>query len=745
MSASEDLDSEDEDLSLESLTRDLSRHTQRPLSVHSMGAAVCCCGSDQCDSLRRSQSILQELEAQMKIAGSLGQALLKRHESSMAEAESRQAATAIIISELEMKTTELEYENSRKADENKLLLHNLEELNASMAMSELRVRELQEDLDAAHAELSRISAHAARTALLEAQLAVLESEQEELRNTIATTKEEERAAVARWRRAERQLAELEKQLERIQREHALERARSQNILERMEQRRLASQRAGTFPAALAADKSALSRFMKEILAENGHLQLGVAELRDMLAQSQEEVKMLREKLESMDGEHLDIGRSPLSMELSRSPSQPGIAAAATGNAAGVVVHHHHYHTGPGSKAKAIKPPVRRPKKKRGITADQHIDTARARGFEAETSAAAHKRWSTSTGTAPLSSSPTSTFRDSIFDRIDDETSRPTSADSNYPAPWPKQSWAKHNRKSSMNPPPFTILHTTEEVSSEADSVVQSERAPSPPPQASPPRPIPVLKRSVSHESLLSVSAMENYHASPSLSVSSFTSRRAPNLRQNSVKSNDPQASITPGVAIRAQRSGQYCGSAYSRLLGLAEGNNSPPKKTISRKASPGSSTGGGGGGWFWKYVTLAPGGSKPGRSEEPRLRPPTSKPIPTFVDEDLLKESLVDGPEQQRREEAKRKQKRKRDDADDIIDPSEIPRPAPPSREEARKNRLQAAALWASKHDWDEFGNPVDARLLNLENMLPKSRATLRRERRFCGLRLSASTAGHLK
>lgn len=62
---------------------------------------------------------------------------------------------------------------------------------------------------------------------------------------------------------------------------------------------------------------------------------------------------------------------------------------------------------------------------------------------------------------------------------------------------------------------------------------------------------------------------------------------------------------------------------------------------------------------------------------------------------------------QKRREEAKRK--RKRNDADDeAIDPSEIPRPAPVSPEDARQNRLQAA-LWASKHDWDEFGNPVDA------------------------------------
>ena len=35
-------------------------------------------------------------------------------------------------------------------------------------------------------------------------------------------------------------------------------------------------------------------------------------------------------------------------------------------------------------------------------------------------------------------------------------------------------------------------------------------------------------------------------------------------------------------------------------------------------------------------------------------------------------------------------------------------KPVPVSHEAARKNRLEAA-LWAAKHDWDEFGNPIDA------------------------------------
>jgi len=68
----------------------------------------------------------------------------------MAEAETRQVSTAIVLSELETQTAQLELENAKTLEENKRLLRDLEELNSGMAMSELRVRELQEDLDAAH-------------------------------------------------------------------------------------------------------------------------------------------------------------------------------------------------------------------------------------------------------------------------------------------------------------------------------------------------------------------------------------------------------------------------------------------------------------------------------------------------------------------------------------------------------------------------------------------------------------------
>jgi len=59
-----------------------------------------------------------------------------------------------------------------------------------------------------------------------------------------------------------------------------------------------------------------------------------------------------------------------------------------------------------------------------------------------------------------------------------------------------------------------------------------------------------------------------------------------------------------------------------------------------------------------------------------------------------------------RHEEAARKKGRESAAAEEV-DLSNTPRPIV-SPEDARKNRLEAA-LWASKHDWDEYGNPVEA------------------------------------
>lgn len=68
----------------------------------------------------------------------------------MAEAQREREKMNQEIRSMEIKVNDLEDENARTTDENKFLLSNLEDVNISMCLSESRVQELQEELDAMH-------------------------------------------------------------------------------------------------------------------------------------------------------------------------------------------------------------------------------------------------------------------------------------------------------------------------------------------------------------------------------------------------------------------------------------------------------------------------------------------------------------------------------------------------------------------------------------------------------------------
>lgn len=488
--------------------------------------------------------------------------------------------------------------------------------------------------------------------MLETQLAVLETEQEELRNTVSTTKTEKRSAVVRWKKAERTLHELEQQIERIEVENKLEKARSQNLLDRLEQKRVVDPKTGHSSPTALQDRTQLSRFMKEILAENGHLQIGITELREMLMASQEEVNRLREQLQDIGVQRIERDRSPLSQELGRSPSTQ------------TIVHHHHYHA-PTKEKGALKPAVRRPKKRRGPVGGENFLPLEHNGSSPPS--ALSKRWSIGSRATASSglTSPVSTFHESsVFDHAfaGPESSRPSSADSNYRAP-PVQSKrsstssSKYARRSdsSFGIPPFSILHTTEEVPSDHDY--------SPP--SSPTIAIPVnkLRRAASHESMLSIMDLNltttSFPVSPALSSSNSTASQGKLKRTHtfaaSVTPNHAQASVSPGMGIRVPSSGSGS-SAYSRLLGLHQegvAGSSPPAQRGALSGSLGV-----GAGWFWRWgggpapeatqkVVLGEerggsvSGSETGRSSRMGGRIASGLSVLAgYVDEDLLKDSL---------------------------------------------------------------------------------------------------------
>ncbi|KAK6340417.1 hypothetical protein TWF730_002175 [Orbilia blumenaviensis] len=421
----------------------------------------CCCGQKTCEARVKNISVLSELEENLQTAAQLGQALLRQAD----DAEKIRSDMASKITRLEELNKQLEVQNTLSIDKNRDLLNTLETLNESVTQADSRLRELTADLDDTRAELDRVSARAARAEILEAQLTVLETEQDDLRRNLSITLEDERNAAARWQRAERQVEDLQDEYTKLETEYMQEKVKTQKLANKIASRK--SIRDLHFPAN-KMEGAAISNFMKEILQDNQQLQAGTTELRQMLMIAQDEIGALREQvLLTQRPEPNELGRSPLSYEFDgyRKLSQE------------LHVHHHHHVLTPKEKGsiRKVKRRVKAPQAKNPPSSSP-LPPAWA-AFEQTTPS---KRSSTSTSAfgghirnpsvpnTVISETAPSTYRDSsIFDpsfAIDE--SRPTSAGSMGPAmpisPINVEKRRGHGRThSSFNAPQFSVLSEEE--------------------------------------------------------------------------------------------------------------------------------------------------------------------------------------------------------------------------------------------------------------------------------------------
>ncbi|KAK6539518.1 hypothetical protein TWF694_009735 [Orbilia ellipsospora] len=554
----------------------------------------------------------------------LFQALLRQAD----EAEKIRSEMASKISKLEEQNKHLEIQNTLSIDRNRDLLSTLETLNESVAQADTKVRELTADIDDTRAELDRVSARAARAEILEAQLSVLETEQEDLRRNLSITLEDERNAAARWQKAERQVADLQEEYSKLETEYMQEKVRTQKLASKISSRK--SIRELHFPAS-KMEGAAISNFMKEILQDNQQLQAGTAELRQMLMVAQDEIGALREQvLLTQRPEPTELGRSPLSYEFDgyRKLSQE------------LHVHHHHHVLTPKEKGSVRKVKRRSkggktstpssPKPPPVWTAFEQTTPTSKRSSIQSSAFGGHTRTSSVPNTVVSETAP-STYRDSsIFDRsftIDD--SRPTSAGSlgtGTPiSPIPTEKKRSHGRKhSNFNPPPFGALDEEEfpDVHAPGESVgdvspteeiepAVSEDSPqfhadiTPQNEEEEPSdiadvfelstPSPFLATTIPGRRLVRSSSHESLLAPETAPIDIFMTpkgERAPiSISSSSNAFSSLQAIMTP---VTAQNSpARYSSSTYNRLLLSSVGGNSPRPPPAAPKQQRGV------GSWFW--------------------------------------------------------------------------------------------------------------------------------------------------
>jgi hypothetical protein len=294
------------------------------------------------------------------------QALLMRHESYIADSERERNTMTEHIETLEKK-------NAAMIEENRNLLDQLEAANTAVSESDAHVVNLQATLQSTQQELQKLSQLAARTEWLERQLAEFEREQASWQSSIEAKEESEKSAIRRWQTAERTLANLQDEIERIERESTEEKERHREIVERMERRHSVEKELGSAAGRLkgagalkngsdTAGPTVVSHFVKDILQDNANLQMGIVELREMLNNSNEEVETLRAQL------HM---HQPVDVEEERPKSPPkrkDLRDEITRTNSQELHVHHHYHAPPLPPAPPKPQPLRRPRKKRVVGA-----------------------------------------------------------------------------------------------------------------------------------------------------------------------------------------------------------------------------------------------------------------------------------------------------------------------------------------------------------------------------------------
>ncbi|KAK5051521.1 hypothetical protein LTR84_003173 [Exophiala bonariae] len=428
---------------------------------------LCCCGRPECIYLENNNTVLGGIERDLETAARLGQALLTRHETYVGDSQREHERLTEYINELEEERSNLQTKNEKIVEENRELLTQLEAANTSLKESDDHVKDLELLLRDCEMEVRRLNFLTHQTEELELKLLEMERDRVTLSRKVDDSAEEAKSTIMRWKESELKVRQLENEVQKIEWEAKQDKERHEEVIARLERERILERELGGAEGRLkgaaalqglkgqASGSNVVSHFVRDILQDNANLQAGIAELRELLQTSNDEVQNLREQIVLHQPVSNDL---PNSAGASPRPLSEQLHWVSTPKQVQQEVHvHHHYHAKIAGK-KDRTPTVRRASRKRAVMGlgvlpsppDSSAPSTPTIGPHRFVSSpilpitlhqpqAKRNRWSVqsaATGTSQLSSFPGSprSYYDrssTIFDRLEggEESSRPTSPES----------------------------------------------------------------------------------------------------------------------------------------------------------------------------------------------------------------------------------------------------------------------------------------------------------------------------
>ncbi|KAI1609128.1 hypothetical protein EDD37DRAFT_595204 [Exophiala viscosa] len=430
----------------------------------------CCCGRPECAYLENNNTLLGGIERDLETAALLGQALLNRHESYVSESQLEHDRLTTYINNLEKERDNLQAANAKIVEENRGLLDQLEYANTSIRDSDHHVKRLEALLRDCEAEVQKLNGATRRAEELELRILDLEKERVILSSKVEDSQEETRGTIQRWKESVLKVRQLEYEIQKIEWEAKQDRQRHEEIIARLERERSLERELGGAEGRLKGaaafqnlngkalgNNNVVSHFVRDILQDNANLQAGIAELRQLLHSSNEEVQNLREQIlqhQPVEYDTATLEEIPRPAPLSEQLDWPDAAPKPLQQEVHV---HHHYHAKIAGKQQRT-PTIRRSSRKRPVFGLGVLPSTPEPSTPSTPLSMSHRltsspglpltlhqpqprfnRWSMQSGgtastvVSSFPSSPRSYFdhSSSIFDRLEagEDSSRPTSPES----------------------------------------------------------------------------------------------------------------------------------------------------------------------------------------------------------------------------------------------------------------------------------------------------------------------------
>ncbi|KAG1768651.1 hypothetical protein EDD22DRAFT_221019 [Suillus occidentalis] len=264
----------------------------------------CCCGSTECQATRSWLDSKEKLEKRLHLSAEVGSALLQRHEAYVRQHESnvhtpRGASDDLADEPLRVMHDEVNSPVVELMKDNAILEKRLTHALFNSEVAEASHKTILLELEEARTSVARLTAYQARTVGIESRLAATLQENDDLRQEQDSEAQKVKTAEARIAALKDHTDKLQAEVRRLQADlelRHLQRIESSESLLQDVRSRLEGLH-HTHSSSVITEDSEVMKVLESLVSDNEVLKADNKELHKLLAESREDLLVLRSQVE----------------------------------------------------------------------------------------------------------------------------------------------------------------------------------------------------------------------------------------------------------------------------------------------------------------------------------------------------------------------------------------------------------------------------------------------------------------